>query len=317
MGKLNKFLLLFASTIFLHSCLKQKDINLNIKENQYVVNALIQQDDSCRVYISKSQFLNDTSNIAYVDNAQVQLFENDNFIEELAYKLTSVNAPYYASRFKDFKEENKYSVKVLIPGYEKEIRSSDIIPKANASVSNFQGPQNVDSSTEFITYSLNLKKKNIEKSYYHIRFEERFVNWTLNGSDTLKFYSDWANALIFFENPFTYISNPSEPFALNLGSGFYGFMLDDNEIGSNGKKIEFQVKNFLINASNTYLESRLIINTVSENYFKYYYTSNQSYLTDNVSLSEVVIIHNNIINGIGNFSGFSADTSQMIRTNYK
>lgn len=315
MARRNKIYYILSLILVLTSCLKQKVINIDKVPNQYVVNGLFSPNDTLQVSISKSQFLNDTNNINYISNAQVQLFENDNYLENLTYQppLSIFTVGIYNSSFTNFKTGKNYSIKVNIPGYEKEISASDIIPKSTARIS--QLAQLVDQDTIIMQYSFNLQSTDPNTDdYYHLFFEQRSVQWILNGSDTLKTFTPWTQALtLILDNPESFIANTSEPFLLNVGESLYGFMLDDKTVGPNGKTINV-FTNKLPSFGNSYLESRIVVHSVSKKYFDYYLSVSQYNRTKDVPLSEAVIISNNIINGIGNFSGFVKDSSAAIRT---
>ena len=304
--------------LFLCSCEKQRFLNVPITSTKYVVNGLFGSNEPCRLEISKSQSLNDTNAIENVGTANTFLYEGDRLIEKLKYAppVPGKSIGTYKSDFKDFVKSRKYSINVEVDGSES-ISASDIIPNAEAEVSNFTGPLGTDSSQGNLNFGLVLKQDNTAMQYFHLLLQQRWVLYSINQGDSNLTYNDWFNGAVFPEqDPTGFIPTTSEPFSLIIGGISQGIMLDNQHFTGLTKSINFSAKNTNPLFTNTYLESRVIVRSVSANYFKYYFSSSQYYRTKGIPLTEPVIIHNNITNGLGNFSGYSSDTSAVIRTYY-
>lgn len=77
-----------------------------------MVNALLIEGDTLSVNISMAEKL-DTNRLGFVDNARVELFVNDTFVEELQY---TENGEYKSTTF--IEANQKYTCKVFVPGFD-------------------------------------------------------------------------------------------------------------------------------------------------------------------------------------------------------
>ncbi len=302
------------------SCEKQRVLNVPFADTQYVINGLFNTNEPCQLEISGSQNLNDTNTVKDVSTANVLLFEDNRLIERLTYTAPTngQNVGTYTSIFKAFQKAKEYSIEVEING-KPAITAADIIPTASASANNFIGPSTADTMSAYLNFELDLQQSNSNNQiqYFHLKAQQRWVLYSIGPTDTTYSYGVWFNkAIIPEQNPLGFITTPSEPFALSTGGKQDGIMLDNQQFVGLNKRIKFIAKNNRQSFPNLYLETRLIVRTVSANYFKYFYSSSQYYRTKRTPLTEPVIIHNNINSGLGNFSGFLTDTSATISTFY-
>lgn len=316
MERKNNIIICFLLLI-LCSCEKQRLLNVPITDAKVVVNGLFSINEPCVLEISKSQSLNDTNTLENVAMADVFLYEGNRLIEKLTYSPPELGEVLgtYKSNFKQFVMARKYAITVDVDGYES-VTSSDIIPNSQASILSLSWPTQADSSDTYLYYELVLKQNKPEKQYFHVFLQQRWVQYSINQGDSSLSYTPWFDKQVYPEqDPISFIPTPSEPFSLSVGN-LYGIMLDNQHFINDTKSIKLVAKNFNQQLANVYLESRIIVRSVSSNYFNYYFSSSQYNRTRSVPLTEPVIIHNNISKGLGNFSGYSADTSWVIRTYY-
>lgn len=316
MERSGKIILCFL-IVLLFSCEKQRFLNVPLSETQYVINGLFSVGNQCSIEISQSQYLNDTNAVKNVGNANVSLFEDDIFIEELTYVVPPIgkNLGTYKSNFSNFVKTKKYSIKALVG--EKTISAEDVIPNQVAKISRFIGTLESDPAEESLKYELDFTQQSSDKQYFHIILQQRWVTYDLPPGDSNVSFHPWFNRSIYPEQvPIGFIPSTSEPFNLRLGGPLNGIMFDNQNMLGLTKLLPFSARNAKKPWPNAYLESRVILRTVSSNYFKYYFSSTQYYRTKGTPLTEPVIIHNNISGGLGNFSGYSADTSVSIHTYY-
>lgn len=303
------FILIFCS------CEKQRYLNVPFTDTQIVVNGLFNENGSCEVEISKSQSLNDTSTVKNVSGAKVFLHEENQKIEELVYTPPTLGKVLgsYKSKNANFSKSKNYSINVELG--DKTISAKDLIPKYKIAINNFTGSGIVDTTNAFLRFELGLHQSSIEKQFVHIILQQRWV--LINSTDSSLTLNPWfSSTAIPDQNPIGFIPTTSEPFSLNIGGALRGIMLDNQNFNGITKQIQFSTKKLDRKWNNAYLESRVIVRSVSENYFKYYFSSSQYFRTKGIPLTEPVIIHNNITNGLGNFSGYTADTSSIIPTYY-
>jgi len=125
MKKMKKLLYIFSISIILFSCSEPIDLVVNEKDKKIVLNSIIVSDSIIRVHLSKSLgILEPDSSTSYIEGAQIELYENDIFMENLVYDTSG----YYISTI--FPElNNTYK---LIANYDnlQEIEAQTSIPNA-------------------------------------------------------------------------------------------------------------------------------------------------------------------------------------------
>lgn len=304
--------------LIISACEKQRFLQTPIASTKYVVNGLFSTNEPCLLEISTSQALNDTSTIKNVGTAEVFLYEGDRLLEKLSYSPPILGKVLgsYTSEFKNFLSAKKYSINVEVDG-KQTITASDIIPTVGIDITDFSGPGTSDTIAEFLNFEVDLKQNSNVKQYVHLLLQQRWVQYNIRQGDSNFLFTTWFSKSIYPTlDPLAFIPSSAEPFSLNFSNELQGVMMDNQNFINSRKSIKFLARNYIQQLDNIYLESRLIVRSVSANYFKYYFSSSQYYRTKGVPLSEPVIIHNNIINGLGNFSCYSSDTSLVTRTYY-
>ncbi len=317
MGMKSRYILFLLLVIAFCSCEKQRFLNVPFEDARYVVNGLFASNEPCHIELSKSKNLNDTADAFNISTATILLFENDIFVEELNYYAPAAGQKFgtYLSTFKSFTKLKKYSISIEVDG--NTITSSDIIPSGSGVAANFLGPALSDTTKQDLNFSLNLKQATFEKQYFHLLLQQRWVEYQVNLNDTTFTYNPWLYKIVTPENdPTGFIPSPSQPFSLRAGGNLNGILLDNEQFSNQMKAIRFATENEQPNSNNSFLESRVIVRSVSASYFDFYYNTSQYHRTKSIPLTEPVIIHNNITGGIGNFSGFSSDTSLTVSTFY-
>lgn len=97
---------MFCILFLLISCIKDADLDLPPAEINYVLNGILHPDSLVSVYISKSNYLEDTTDYPIITNAKVIFYENETQIGQVEYSQTG----NYTIDYKP-KENQKYSVK--------------------------------------------------------------------------------------------------------------------------------------------------------------------------------------------------------------
>ncbi len=84
--KLSKYLFLMLFVVFSQSCYKELDYEDLDFEPKIVLNGLIYQDSIIEVNVARTKSIIEHSEILpFLDNAEVKLFENDVYVEDLVY----------------------------------------------------------------------------------------------------------------------------------------------------------------------------------------------------------------------------------------
>lgn len=125
--------------IVLFSCItKYQDIDMPEIESKLVVSSFFAEDEQFRVNISSSLGRNTTDEYTPVTNASVNLFENDQWVEELVsgvdsiYKYgDSIGKLFYYSKITLPKAGSTYKIQVAAPGFDP-VSAESKVPKRTA-----------------------------------------------------------------------------------------------------------------------------------------------------------------------------------------
>jgi hypothetical protein len=304
--------------LFAGGCEKQRFLNVPFTDLQYVVNGLFAPGEACRIEISRSQYLNDTSEVKNVGNATISLFEDGRLLESLSYSAPNFgqNLGTYQSSFSNFQKGKEYSITIEAEDNTL-MMASDFIPTDKVNVQSFVAPVTADTSEKDLNFELTIRESSASKQYFHFLLQERWVEYTISQGDTIFAYNPWfSKSIAPIQDPEGFIPTASEPFRLSAGGRLQGIMLDNENFRAFTRSVSFTARNSVPILSNTFLESRVLLRSVSASYFDYYFSSSQYFRTKSIPLTEPIIISSNITNALGNFSGYYTDTSKIARTFY-
>lgn len=114
---MKKIFLVFAIGLFLISCKKEIPIKVETHDLKYVMHAIVQNDSSVKVVVSRSLRLNeDLDSNVFVRNAIVSLYENGSFVENLNYVKLGIYQGNYL-----LKVNSTYKVVTKIPDVDVEL----------------------------------------------------------------------------------------------------------------------------------------------------------------------------------------------------
>ncbi len=295
--------LLVFLIFLLTGCVKILNDELKTKETKMVLNAAISTDSTFTVNVSRTfNIFEDESanNLPFIDSANVQLFENDQYLFNLdgigygyyhksgfypqlgkQYKVTVSYGPY-----KEIESVATIPQKVLIDGFD---TSSVVISDGYGVETEYQGE---------ITYNDPPDRVN----YYQLSCKVFIFN-----DDTL-------------ENVYSQSIWPTDEndrfFETNAGGNL---LWNDNL--TNGKKVTFKFGFFYqyggYKATRGRNQQKLkfvfYLNSVTKAYYTYLKSIGVYWETGGSEnpFSEPVVIYSNVENGYGILGGFSADTTSV------
>lgn len=263
---------------------------------------------------SRSLFEQESFNTIYRRDAKVELWQSGNAIEQLEFvgQLTSA-IPFYQSK-KYPETEVIYDLTIEVPGYPV-LSSSGYIPKqiywTDVRIDRFDIETIEDSELpEQLAYNIDLSliwsDPEGEKNYYQINVYKPITFFYLEGIDTVK-------------NDF----EPAHPEMLDIGvdlaEGFVvnhngGILIEDESV--NGQEIVVPLSfEFFLNPSTEILEKMYVeLRHVSEDYYQFHrsLTVQQEQVINNTPLTEPVVVHSNIDQGIGIFAGYNSHQDTII-----
>ncbi len=282
------------------SCRKVLDVDIEEKDKKIVANSLFNTDSVIRVHLSKSKgILEDDYNIELIQNAQIDLFEDNQLIES----LTNHGSGIYKSNI--IPQQNKtYKIWINVPDMQSayadaylptapEILQLDTLTKTIHYSDQFNAGYDVEAFTASMKF-----KDPPGKNYYMVT--TRIINTYTDNYGTYRYdYYTMVNT----DDP----ALADQSYQMNM-SDLSALVFSDELFDNSTYDLALYIERYNLSMGhNTVIFS---LSNISEEMF--YYTV--SYFMENNSdgpFSEPVIVYNNINGGFGIFAGYSADTTSV------
>lgn len=280
--------------IALIACEKTVYIDIPDKGRMITINSLFNPDSLLKVSVSKSCYILD-NNIQAIENATVEIYENDNLINTLPY----LNNGLYKSTTQKPSSGDMYKIKVTVPGMgtaETEsyiplvtnIISIDTALVTRADIDGYR--------REYLEFRVKFKDNPDENNYYLLAPMqiEIYTHHDYEGdtiiTDTLQYIR---------------YSESDDPSLVEYLWG-KGLLFTDNLFNGNIYEFVFSTEKYF------YEGASICINlySISEDYFKYLATCYKHMEANWDPFMEKISVYSNVEGGVGIFGGYSlaADT---------
>ncbi len=310
-----KVLIPFVFFVIIISC--QKEVYLEIKsDNVIVVNSILSPDSLILVHVSKSQDLNDSSQEINLNNADVSIYGDSSYPNDLLLQSDGL----YVSNFTPTAGVN-YTIEVNSEPLSF-VTSTTIIPDKPV-IENVYVEDKLFQDFNFCL-KITLKEDGSVSNYYRLKLRGYVVeyDYTTIDPETGNYHilnERFSDVLFFINDPKISISNNnSSSEIINSILGTYETGLDvvnwiafsDQNINGSIHTIELYVVDN-INLSEDkplYIE----LETINQDYYYYLYSisNTNSYLVDQISTNNSVF--SNIENGAGIFSATNMAIDSII-----
>jgi hypothetical protein len=248
-----------------------------------VVNSILIADSLIKVHVSMASKL-DSNELQGISNAQVFLYVNDSFKEQLTYADSGI---YLSSVIAV--PLSKYECKVIVPGYD--TASASCTLPARARVFNPEYIAVVGKDQEGTSYpgiKLSFSNNPDYPQYYEIRiYNPESMNYSIE---------KWAEQ--------------NDPVLLN--EGLPGTIFSNEKINDTAYRMKVNIYAYADYFASCFVEMRSIS-------FEYYQFTRQKYLYDQGRFPEFGLgsyqgyqLYSNVKNGYGIFAGYSAVHSDTI-----
>ena len=266
----------------------RKDIFIEIPEQEpkIVLSALIEQDSTFKVYVSKSRNTGKKEALLYLQTATVDVFKNDNYEETLEIEkyISPVDTIYFYPSSVRATAGDKITIKASSKDL-KDVEGTTEIPKA-VEITSLELKEVINEDGLFVrtaNMEISFKDPSETKNYYHIKvytvYEPPYLS-TLGYSTNDVNAIDAAYSEVLFDN---------------------SFLWDDLYFSGLEKKINISFSPQPIDA--TY---KIELRTISKEYFQFYRTLYLQQQNSSGPFAEPINIFSNIKNGYGIVAGYSA-----------
>ena len=291
-----KLYLVLTLLIVLIACEKTVYIDIPDKGRMITINSLFNPDSLLKVNVSKSCYILD-NDIQAIENATVEIYENDNLINTLPY----LNNGWYKSTTQKPSSGDTYKIKVTVPGMGTAETESYIPPETNIISIDTASVIRTDIDGyryEQLEFRVKFKDNPDENNYYLLApMEIHIYTYDDHEGDTI--ISDTAQHIMYFES-----SDPS--LIENLWGK--GALFGDNLFNGNTYEFVFSVEKYFYDTTSICIN----LNSISEGYFKYLATSNKHMEANWDPFMEKISVYTNVEGGVGIFGGYSLVTDTIV-----
>lgn len=315
MSKFRFHYFLYAlATILATSCEDVVDLPIDESAKQLVIFSNFSDQNHLQVLVYKTKFINSKKPTEYVENANVNVFADGILLEKLHLVIPDSASglfPYYQSTDLVPEYDKEYTIEVYVEGYDTITATNSIPTPVNIEEAVFTKDVQIDedghnTEVSFFT-SLSMRDPINIENYYHLRFYQELIPFTLiSPTDSL-----FGDTFFVYPNQVDLIGNN-----LSLTQYKYdqsqSYLIDDTLF--DGQYITFQFNGKVMYDASKLKPGRFIIElrTVSKDYYLYHESLNwQTAEGGSPHGPNGGVVFNNIDNGVGNFSGFTAKVNEF------
>lgn len=297
------FILCMAST-----CERSLDLELEEIPPRLVVIAYFTNDASTQVTVKQTRPIDEAQQDVYIKNATVQIFEGDEFLEQLELvDGPTVLYPYYANS--NFVPEVNvlYNIKVEAPGFEPVMAQNSIpnsIPISTLQVSDIQTGPGENPGDLIYRYRVRLSFNDPadEVNFYHLTFSQQVLEYIVTEGDTT--ITGTNEELIRFND----INNNNTLTA----SLFGGVLLEDTSFNGDLVTNWFDLQQVIDTDREILGKMFVSLRSVTEEYYQYERSVNNQKNDPTAPFGSPSVLFNNIENGAGVFAGYNQSMDSVI-----
>ncbi len=297
--------LLLLTAIF--SCSKIVEIDMPVEDKQAVVNCLLTPDSTIEVNLSKSLHVFDSCP-EFINNAIVELYENNNFIENLNLKDSG---NYFSSTLQPT-ENSIYKVQIATPEFEN-VWAVDTIPQKvlidNISTTGMIGVN--ASGKSFAELTLKFKDTEFVNNYFEVFIIHKYISSFIMPEDEIV-----RSGTVWFCNDII-ITEENED-AANTDGNWGSLIFSDKYFKNKTCTLKinyFPEIGFSMDGVDEIAEDYtifVVLNSISKQYYDFLKKLRLNDTYFNLwETSEEVCISGNVNNGLGIFAGYSSDIDTL------
>jgi len=310
--------ILVCSVLFSCEDMLQTVVTIDIPPHEavLVLNSIIETDTEIRVLVSHSVGAFEQNTPSCITDAEVLLFENNQFVDTLSIDLINTDTMMFYNEYGEMEllmnyytsdiipnSGSTYSVKVNHPSYES-ITASTYIPE-DIIVYNIQ----IDTVTDpdKIGFSFSFNDNGIQENYYRLKLFSSCMKTWIDDGDTVE--DGYSGRMIMMSN------DPSFPSDIP----FDGYTFIDQQVVFTDDLFNGQEKNISIDVeSKGYRYSdcdtvTIQFSTFSDDTYSYYNSLEDHSEKGELGLfgGEVIPVYSNVENGLGVIISVNAQNIQL------
>ncbi len=281
----NIIFVVIITAVLSNACDKIINVQIPGGEKLLVVNATFCPDSIISASLSKSQNILDGSKIAYINNANIYVYNEYELIDTLRNSGNGI----FVGHLKPFAEQ-QYSMKIIVPGYAL-LQAIDTIPNI-VSIQQIDTSAVINGTSEILNCSINFTDPANEANYYLLRILSAYI----------------ANPKNIQAQKYTcydpMITQSGDVYDTLAGGNIIGF--DDSQI--NGRPHSLSV-------SMSYPKNKIVyfqLWSISRAFYKYCYTISDNRQNSYGLFSSPVQVIGNINGGLGIMAAYVISTDSIV-----
>ena len=299
-------LIYFAILILTISACK-KEIKIDIPENErkVVVNGVFNVGEPIVLWVSKSKSMLEKSDIESLDNAEIKLFENDEYITTLEtenhfwyekynwdqnnYQVDSIYRNVYYSKNMEVSADKKYKIEIIAPGLDKkasvEFKAPTLVPILKLDTTTVK----TDQWSSNLQFDLQMDDPGNEENFYVINVKIKEIEWYEN--ELGEIYSSYYEYFAYLE---------TEDILINSGNIWIdkGLIFNDRLFDGKLQHVIFKTIPYTSSQSDT-TYYQVILRSISKDYYNYLVTLSLYNNSEGNPIAEPVSVKSNVENGFG------------------
>ncbi len=318
----NIVIIAFALLIFsFASCRKKLDIDIPETEKHIVLNGIINPDSIISVRVTKSKSVLDNNEIQNLSDADVKLFKDDEFVEELQFS----DIGYFYSSIKpeintNYKITADYSGLKSVSA-EINLEESPLINKTDTLIQMkiYDYGDGLSDTTYEIHFDLQYKDNGGTDDYYFLSIFQLIP--VFDFTDTGMVFTGYEEYSGYFDTTDPVLNKENSEFYLD---GMNGRVFSDELFNGNSYTLSFTT--FYQNYGGYYDKKNIkteeypgmfVIKLlkVSEAIYNYIFSYNLNQNSTEDPFAQPVQVYSNVKNGLGIFSGYTMTSDTIVMNN--
>jgi hypothetical protein len=306
-------LIIISSLLFMGAtCERPVELSLGNPSPQLVISSDFTAGQNVLVTVTETQNILESPAIKFVDDATVEVFQEDELLETLTFIPQTNRLPpkYVSNQFKP-QEGETYILKASAPGFDPIMAQSHVpypVEISQLFVSNVDLTVNSDAQND-MTYSYNVQLQFEDPAdmvnYYHLNFLQKVFSFTVLEGDTIIISSSLEPVSFSPQN------NKNTFIAYFLG----GVLFEDTEFNGDLITASFNISISIDSEAQLLGPMVAQLRNVSEHYYHYYNSVSRQQTSGNDPFSPPVFIDSNVENGKGVFAGYNQSTDSTLVIN--
>jgi len=284
----------------LFSCEQPVDLNIQTPASKLVVISNFTAQSDLRVRVTSSQPVITSNKTAFIYDADVALYQDDVFLQDLQL-INNSQDPYYTTTQFNPEPGLAYTIRVSAPGYAS-VEGKSSIPEqvdiSNLQIVNLSIEKEPKGSLYRLNYDVNLgfTDREHEQNYYHLTLFQEFLTFEVENGDTI--ITKRRERRLHFD--------PNSGNNLQVVHYTGSILFEDTPF--NGRQQTFSLPVAIRYQADKEIPGQLVaeLRVVTEEYYLFHTSLSRQQQTPDQPYVDPVILYNNIKNGHGIFAGYAS-----------